>query len=156
MPASQKKRNKPYKRKPIKPPMIVGAGLVMAPLHAIINQIETDGTVTCSPKGVAMFQEPVSGQWCDTSYAVAGLADFFEMYGIRHKMDVPVNALREFQKALEYVMPISASLLSRLKADIGTLQAIMAKADQKDAIDLLGQAMIKDELQKAGVGKAGI
>lgn len=143
-----RKRGKPIKQRYRRTPMILGSAMVFGPLHAIIDQIEADGTLTCDVRGRPMFQEPEKGMWCDTSEALKGLITHMEMYETRHKVTLPLESIRRFQRFVEHVMHIPESLLQALKRDMNVLQKVMALSDPDDALDLFQQCVIKEELEK--------
>lgn len=144
---TKRKRNKRYRPRPVCTPMIVGAALVFSPLEAIIQQLETDGTLTTSARGTPMFQGS-DGTWYCTATAIQGVIDHCEMWCIRHGRELPLDSLREFQRFITYCMPITESLLQRLRRDTPALQAAMAQGNPDDMLNLLMQTQIKDELEK--------
>ncbi len=60
MMAKSKKPRKPYRPRDVRTPMLVGTDLVLRPLEAIIEQIDRDGTVNASRRGVPIFQRRAS------------------------------------------------------------------------------------------------
>lgn len=139
---------KPVKMRPKYAPVIVGTSLVLAPLIAVVDQIARDGTVLTGARGRPVFQDG-DGNWYETPAALEGLIWHLEMLATRHSLHIPLDALREFWKALDYSIPITQSLLNRVQADIPVLQRVMALASGDDHIDLLRQVQIKAEMEKA-------
>lgn len=146
-----RKRGKRIKHTYRRPSMVLGSAMVFGPLQAIVDQIEADGTLTCDVRGRPMFQEPEKGMWCDTSEALKGMINHMEMYEVRHKVTLPLESLKQFQRFVEHVMHIPESLLRGLKRDMAVLQRTMALCDPEDALDLFQQGLIKAELEKKNV-----
>ena len=145
--AQSKKPRKPYRARKIRTPMIVGADLVMRPLEQIVDQIERDGTVDASPKGVPMFKAG-DGRWYDSAAAIEGVIWHFEMFSIRHNLTLPLDALRELHIALKYQVPVFERTVKGLKEAMPELRCAMSLADPEEQLDILLQAQIKEELQK--------
>jgi len=143
----KKKRNKPYRPRHIRTPLIVGASLVLAPLIAVIDQIDRDGTVLTGAGGRPIFQDG-DGRWYETPAALDGLICHLEMWCTRHDKTLPLDSLRQLHKALDYCIPITESLLSRLKRDVPILQRVMGRGDADDHVDLLRQVQIKAEMEQ--------
>jgi len=145
----RKRRVKAYVRRAVRTPMIVGAQLVIGPLEAIIDQIARDGTVNADAKGVPIFQDG-DGTWYETAPALEGVIWHLEMHATRHKLALPIQPLRELYVCLDYVSPISASLLARLQKALPILQRAIATGKPDDQVDLYQQARIKEafELQE--------
>jgi len=142
----KKRRNKPYRPRPVAVPMIVGASLVFGPLLAVIDQIEREGTITVSRKGTAMFQDG-DGNWYATAPALKGLIDQCEMWCVRHDKTLPLASVRELTRLVEYTMNIPESLMLRLRRDLPVLQGALARADAEDMLDILRQVEIKEALE---------
>ena len=145
MARSQKPRH-PHRIKAVRTPMIVGIDLALRPLEEIIDQIERDGTVNTSSKGVAMFKAS-DGGWYDTVEAIDGLIVHFEMYSVRHRVALPLGALRDLQTALKYCIPVFEKTILELRHDLPVLRRALATADPDDQVDILVQSMIKFEME---------
>ncbi|MGE4368037.1 MAG: hypothetical protein AB7E12_00005 [Burkholderiaceae bacterium] len=144
-----RKRSKHYCPKRVDIPMLVRAHNTLGPLDAIISQIARDGTVNCSPRGVPMFRDLETGQWFETAHALQGLIDHLEMYQMREQRSLPLQAMKEFHRCLEYSMPVSQGLLSRLQRDLPLLQRVIALSDPAEMRDLLRQVQIKELMEDA-------
>lgn len=142
----KKPRNKPYRPRRVRFPLVVAAQTVMAPLDRIIDQIRHDGTVNVDAKGTAIFQDG-DGQWYDTAAGLEGIIWHLEMYSTRHHIDLPIQPLRELMVCLRYVSPVSAALLSRLQDALPRLQRAMALGCPDDQVDILQQARIKEAFE---------
>lgn len=130
-------------------PMLIKTPQTLAPLEAIIDQIQRDGTVTVDARGVPIFHCVADGEWYASAPAILGMADFFDMWATRHGREFKAVALRQLAKRLEVGMPVDAPLLAALHAEIPTLRRIGAGLDQDDATDLLQQTRILAELDAA-------
>lgn len=129
-------------------PMVLGSYLVFSPLQAVIDQMEQDGTLTCSPRGRPMFRDMTDGRWYDTADALAGVIEHLEMYETRHKVTLPIQSLRNLHRRLEVSMPIDEPLMESLKRDVPALQRVIALSDPDDVNDLYRQCLIKTEMEK--------
>lgn len=128
-------------------PMLIKTQQTLAPLEAIIDQIQRDGTVTVDARGVPIFHCVADGEWYASAPAILGMADFFDMWATRHGSQFKATALRQLAKRLEVGMPVDAPLLAALHAEIPALRRIGAGLTQADASDLLRQTQIKAELE---------
>lgn len=144
--AQSKKPRRPYKPRAVRTPMIVGTDLVMRPLEAIIDQISRDGTVDASSRGVPMFKAS-DGMWYDSAAAIEGIVWHFEMFAIRHKIELPIEPLRELHIALKYCVPVFERTVTGCKLALPELRRAMSLADPDEQLDILMQAQIKEQLQ---------
>lgn len=145
-PYRKNRRTKRYTPRPIRTPMIVGAGLVLGPLTAIIDRLEIDGTVNVDAKGNPILQGG-DGNWYDAAGGIEGLRWHLEMYCTRHGVTLPLDGLRELEIAFRYCAPVQPSTIQKLRAALPVLQRAMATADPDDQIDLLQQTRIKAEME---------
>lgn len=145
MSRSQKPR-KPYKQKSIRTPMIVGASLVISPLESIVNQISNDGTVDVR-QGVPQFMA-TDGLYYPTTPAIEGVIYHFEIIEMRHGIKLPLEPLRQFRIALEYCVPITESLLEKLKDSLTVLRKTLSYGDAVEQLDILRNAQIKFEMER--------
>jgi hypothetical protein len=145
----KKKRNKPYRPRPTRTPLIVGAALVFNPLEAILDQLEAHGTLDCSARGTPMFRDLTDGNWYDTAAALAGVIDHLEMYEIRHGVSLPIESLRRFHRFITHDMPIPSALMGQLRRALPTVQRSIALSDPEDVADLYRQCLIKYEIEKS-------
>lgn len=141
-----KARNKTYRPREVRTPMLVGSELVMRPLEAIVDQLDRDGTVTVDGKGVPVFQAG-DGEWYDAAGGIEGVMWHFEMHATRHGLDLPLDGLRELVIALRYCVPVQTSTMAKLRAALPVLRRAMAMGDPDDQVDLLQQTRIKAEME---------
>jgi hypothetical protein len=142
-----RKRSKHYCPKRAEIPMLVKAYRAFSPLQDIVDQIAKDGTLNCSARGVPMFRDLEDGQWYATAVALQGVIDHLEMYQLRHQVSLPLESLKEFHKAIEYAIPVSATLLAKLQRDIPRLQGALARSNPDDVNDILRQVQIKELME---------
>ncbi|WP_286936173.1 hypothetical protein [Achromobacter sp. UBA4530] len=133
--------------RPARLPMLIKTQQTLAPLEAIIDQMERDGTVTVDPRGVPVFHCVSDGEWYASAPAIAGMADFFDMWATRHGREFKATALRQLAKRLDVGMPIDGPLMAALHAEIPALRRIGAGLTQADASDLLRQTQILAEME---------
>ena len=133
--------------RPERLPMLIKTQQTLAPLESIIDQIQRDGTVTVDPRGVPVFHCVADGEWYASAPAIAGMADFFDMWATRHGREFKAVALRQLAKRLEVGMPIDGPLMAALQAEIPALRRIGAGLTQDDATDLLQQTRILAEME---------
>lgn len=148
-----KKRNKPYVPREAKVPMLVITCANLWPLDSIVRQINTDGTINVSAKGVPVCKDIRTGKYFDVIPVLAELISFLEMYEIRHALKMPIEPIREFSRFLEYGMPISETMASKMKIACETMQRRFSFSEQNDAKDLLTQVHIKDAIGKTSLGQ---
>lgn len=133
--------------RPERLPMLIKTQQTLAPLEAIIDQIERDGTVTVDPRGVPVFHCVADGVWYASAPAIAGMADFFDMWATRHGHAFQATALRQLAARLEASMPIDGPLMAALHREIPALRRIGAGLTRDDASDLLRQTQILAEME---------
>ncbi|WP_029953836.1 hypothetical protein [Achromobacter sp. DH1f] len=135
--------------RPARLPMLIKAQQTLAPLEAIIDQIERDGTITTDARGTPIFHCVADGEWYASAPAISGMADFFDMWATRHGSPFKAAALRQLANRLDVGMPIDGPLMAALQAEIPALRRIGAGLTQADASDLLRQTQILAELDAA-------
>ncbi|WP_175201617.1 hypothetical protein [Achromobacter insolitus] len=130
-------------------PMLIKTQQTLAPLEFLIDQLDAEGTISTDARGVPIFYCIADGEWYASAPAIAGMADFFDMWATRHGSQFKATALRQLAARLEASMPIDAPLMAALHAEIPNLRRIGASLDQADASDLLRQTQIRAELDAA-------
>ena len=129
-------------------PMLVKAQYTLEPLETLVDQIERMEAAD-SVQGEVIFPNHADGVWYPAVGAVAGMADFFDMWAIRHAKPLDVSALRQLAARLEHNMPLDQPLLDRLHSLFPVLRRVGATLDPHDAEDLIRQTLIKNELAAA-------
>lgn len=71
---ARKPRRKQYRPRPARLPMLIKAQQTLAPLEAIIDQIDRDGTVTTNARGVPIFLCLEDGEWYASAPAMPAMA----------------------------------------------------------------------------------
>lgn len=146
MPRSSKPRKK-YRPAQVKTPMMVKSRDVLAPIEAIIEQIERDGTITQTIKGMPIFRTP-EGHYASTVDSLEGLIHAFELCETRFNTSLPLEPLREFCRGLPYDWTITESMLARLKMSLVALRQFLNWADEAAMGDIVQTVQIADELRR--------
>lgn len=141
------RRNKAYRPKPVRAPMVVASALVLAPLEAIIDRLDIDGTVAIDGKGNPILQDMQTGEWYDAAGGIEGLIWHLDMHCTRHGVVLPLDGLRELHIAFKYCAPVQPSTMRKLREALPILQRAMAVADKDDQLDLLRQTQIKAAME---------
>lgn len=147
----KKRRSKPYRQRPCGvPSMLIKAYRVLAPIEAIIEQLDRDGCVTTDQRGVPIVVMP-DGDFYETAPAVLGLATLFDMWAVRHGRELNTEPLYRFANKLEHAMPFAEADVRDVTALIPVLRRIASTMDEHDAADLTRQTQIKAELENRSV-----
>ena len=131
----------------VRSPMIIGASLVISPLEAIVDQIGTDGTVHVDRFGTPQFLA-TDGIWYATAPALEGLVYHLEMLSDRRNIVLPIEPIRQLRIAMEYSVPVTDSLLDKLKQSLPVIRHTLSFADPDEQIDILRSAQIKYEFER--------
>jgi hypothetical protein len=129
--------------------MLVKADYVLAPLEAVLMQMELRGTVDVDATGTPVFRDPFGSHWYATAPAIAGIVEFVDQWGIRNQKPVPLAPLRQLHARLDYVMPVDQAMLDEVKALMPALRRIAGLMDPKEAESLLLGSQVKAELDEA-------
>jgi len=146
MPPSARPRKK-HRPVLVKTPMMVKSRDVLAPVEAIIEQIERDGTVTQTVKGMPIFKTP-DGHYASTVDSLLGLIHAFELCETRFKTSLPLEPLREFCRGLPYDWPVTESMLARLTLSLVALRKFLNWADEVEMARVVQTVQIADELRR--------
>ena len=151
--ASKKPRNKAYRPKyagenvKLKmQPWKVAA--VFNPLEAIINQLETHGTVDAARNGTAIFRDAIDGHWYESSAAIIGVVDAYEIHEIRTGRSMDLEPLRRLANKLKYDMPIFQTDTDDCRACFTRMKRETIEMTAGYARDLIKDFHIKEELLK--------
>lgn len=145
-PHRKARRNKRYRPREIRTPMIVGTDLVLRPLEAIVGRLEIDGTVDVDGKGDPVFQAG-DGEWYDAAGAIEGVSWHFEMLATRHGLTLPLDGLNELVIAFRYCVPVQPSTMAKLRIALPVLRRVMGMGDPQEQVNLLQQTQIRAELE---------
>ena len=119
---------------------------VLDPVEAIIEQIERDGTVTQTVKGMPIFKTP-DGHYASTVDSLLGLIHAFELCETRFKTSLPLEPLREFCRGLPYDWPVTESMLARMKLSLVALRQFLNWANDAKMADIVQTVQIADEFR---------
>ena len=121
---------------------------VFNPLESIINQLEREGTIDIARDGTAVFKDANDGNWYDSSVAILGVVDAYEIHERRHQRTLGLEPLRRLSNLLKYGMPIfekdtraARECLHRMRAETIEMTADYAK-------QLIKDFQLMEELQK--------
>lgn len=145
MPRSARPRKK-HRPVLVKTPMMVKSRDVLAPIEAIIEQIERDGTVTQTVKGMPIFKTP-DGHYASTVDSLHGLIHAFELCETRFRTQLPLEPLREFCRGLPCDWPVTESLLARLKMSLVALRKFLNRVDEAEMARVVQTVQIADEFR---------
>lgn len=148
MTRARKPRQKAYRPKPTRIPMLVKAQYTLEPLEAVIDQIERNGTVDVDRRGTPVFFCNTDGGWYESAPAIDGMADFFDMWAIRHGRQFDVTALRQLAARLAAGMPLDGPLVASLHALVPRLRRVASTLDHREAQDLLRGTQINEARKK--------
>lgn len=142
-----KVRNKVYRPKPVRNSMLVASSLVLAPLEAMLDQIEVKGTVDVDGNGNPVFRDG-DGEWYGAAGGIEGLVWHLEMHETRHHVELPLDGMRELVIAFRYCAPVQPSTMRKVREAMPIVSKALAMADRDDQIDLLQQTKIKDVMER--------
>lgn len=145
--AKSQKPRKAYRPKEVRAPMLIGASLVVSPIEAIFDQISSDGTVNVDGRGIPQFRA-TDGIWYATAPALEGLVYHLEMLCARRSIELPIEPIKQLRIAMEYSVPVTRSLLDKLKAALPVIRQTLSFADPDEQIDILRSAQIKYEFER--------
>lgn len=121
---------------------------VFDPLTAILDQLENEGTIDATQKGTAVFKDHCDGVWYDSSVAIMGVVEAYEIHEIRAGCSLELAGLRKLANKLQYGMPISADDTKAARACLGRMKAATIEMTAGYARDLIKDFQIKEALQK--------
>jgi hypothetical protein len=121
---------------------------VFAPLEAILDQLEQNGTIDTAGDGMPIFKDRRDGRWYCTVTALNGVIEAYEIHERRHKRFLGLDPLRQLSNKLRYSMPIFESdtkaareCLMRMRMETVLMTADYAK-------QLIKDFQIKEALEK--------
>jgi len=154
MPAT-KKRNKKYRPKPpgtqLLKTQLWKVKAVFDPLESIIDQLERDGTIDCTPGGTAIFKDSGDGNWYESPIAIMGVVDAYQMHQERRGIDLGMDPLRKLAKKLEYSMPIFEADTKACRESLARMKRETLTMTADYASELIRDFQIKEAFQKAAV-----
>ncbi|KRB73471.1 hypothetical protein [Noviherbaspirillum sp. Root189] len=100
---------------------------VFRPLEAILDELETHGTLTVVAKGtqagMPVFQPTGDNEWYAAAPALRGLIEMFELHEGRTGKALPLEPLRLLAKKMEVDMPIFSDDTKAIRACMPALVA---------------------------------
>ena len=127
--------------------MLVKTDYVLAPIEAVIAQMELRGTVDVDDAGVPVFRDPFGPYVYPTAPAIEGIVEFFDQWSIRNKKPLVLTPLRQLHARLDYVMPVDQAMLDDVKALMPTLRRIAGLMDPAEADSLRLGSQVKAEME---------
>lgn len=121
---------------------------VFDPLLAIINQLEQNGTKDVANDGTAIFLDLGDGHWYDSSVAIIGVAEAYEIHEKRAGIKINLEPMRRLAKKLEYDMPIFASDTKDVRACFVRMRAASMNMTLAYARDLIRDTQIQEQIEK--------
>lgn len=142
--ARSKKPRKMYRPKTTELHMMFKSYAVLEPMMKVIDQLEKNGTID-TVKGNAVIV--AADEMYDTHAALGGLIHHFEIFELRYQVHLPLEPFREFHRGLPYQMPVTESLLKRMKDSIAPLQRFLAWQTSEEAADIVKTVQVAAELE---------
>lgn len=128
--------------------MLVKADYVLAPLEAVLTQMELRDTVDVDATGTPVFRNPFGSLWYATAPAIAGIVEFVDQWGIRNGKRVVLAPLRQMQARLKYAMPVDQALLDEVKVLLLAMPKLVGLMTPDEARSLLLGSMVKAEMEE--------
>ncbi|MFJ2989971.1 hypothetical protein ACIPF8_19060 [Collimonas sp. NPDC087041] len=148
-----KKRNKPYRAKSLgeniklkMQPWKVNA--VFGPLLAIIDQLEQDGTIDTTARGQAVYCDRSDGVWYDSSIAIMGVVEAYEIHERRTGCVLTLDPLRQLANKLKYAAPVFPADTLAVRECLSRMRTETIEMTAGYARDLIKDFQIMEELQK--------
>lgn len=126
-------------------PMIVKADYVLFPLEDILTRIELHGELDATGDGTYVFRAMDGGLY-GLSGAVAGVAEFFDQWAIRHRSPLDLTPLYELADILARQEAIDGTTLDQVKELMPRLRAVCGRLSQAEASDLLLNSRILEAM----------
>lgn len=150
--SATKKRNKKYRPKPagdrLLKTQLWKVAAVFNPLEAILDQLETAGTIDVTTCGKPIFKDAVDGRWYETPTAIMGVVDAYQMHQERLEIDLGLEPLRQLANKLNYDMPIFQADTEACRACLARMKAATLNMTSDYARQMIVDFQIKEELQK--------
>lgn len=128
--------------------MLVKADYVLAPIEAVLTQMELRGTVDVDTTGTPVFRDPFGSDWYAIAPALAGIVEFVDQWGIRNGQRVMLTPLRQLQARLEYAMPVDQAMVDEVKALLPAMRKLVGLMTPDEARSLLLGSMVKAEMEE--------
>ncbi len=150
--SSNRKPRKAYRPKPPGEQLLKNqlwrVAAVFNPLEAILNQLETAGTIDVTTCGKPIFKDAVDGHWYETPIAIMGVVDAYQMHQERIGIDLGLDPLRQLANKLTYDMPIFQADTEACRACLKRMKAVTLNMTADYARQMIVDFQIKEELMK--------
>jgi hypothetical protein len=121
---------------------------VFNPLEAILDQLEQQGTIDATPAVVAIFKDAIDGHWYESSVALMGVVDAYEIHERRTGRKIDLAALAQLANKLKYDMPIFSDDTQACRACLARMKAETVQMTAGYAKQLITDFQLMEELQK--------
>jgi hypothetical protein len=122
---------------------------IFNPLTAILDQLEQDGTIDIAGNGTAIFKDHNDGCWYDSSVAIMGVVEAYEIHERRTGRVLDLGPLRQIANKLKYDMPITSDDTAAARACLVRMKAETVEMTSGYAKQLIVDFQIMEEMQKA-------
>lgn len=148
---------KSTKRKPANPgavrlravPWKIAA--VFAPIEAIIDQIEHDGTVDIEARTrQPVFRDMNDGDLYTIPEALDGVVDFYVVLAGRTGKTYPTEPIRQLAAKIRYSSPITLEEVQRVRDSIASLRSVAGELTQAEALELTKITEIRAAVEREG------
>jgi hypothetical protein len=122
---------------------------IFNPLTAILDQLEQEGTIDVASNGTAIFKDHNDGCWYDSSVAIMGVVEAYEIHERRASRALDLGPLRQIANKLKYDMPITSDDTAAARACLVRMKAETIEMTSGYAKQLITDFQIMEEMQKA-------
>ncbi len=136
MERTQRRQYRPPREVNVPAPMMLKIQLVLAPLEAIIDEIERDGTVD-TINGTPVFRALGDESWYASHPAIIGIVELFEEWCRRTGRTVEVRGLKRLANKLQASMPLAESDISDVRREMVGLRRAVMQMTHAEAIELV-------------------
>lgn len=121
---------------------------VFGPLENILDELESEGTVSTMPDGTPIFQDTNDGCWYPMAPALNGVVDAYEIHQTRTGRAMPLATLRQLAHKLEIQMPLFKADTDAARAALEALKAETMQMNAGYAKDLVRTVQIRIEFEE--------
>lgn len=118
------------------------------PIESLLIQIEHTGTVDVTDKGMPILRAPGESEWVETSSAIEGFIDAFEIHAHRSRQQINMQALQQLANKLRYGSPLFQRDIDSARVCVAALRQIASGFPAGYAKDLVQSVQIKHELEE--------
>lgn len=151
MPKSKKKRNKPYRPRPLDKSSLAAdltrVNFIMQPFDELIDGLENRGTVDMIDN-VIIFHDRFSDERYPLIPAAKGFLDVFDIWERRKGAECNMTPLHQLIARLEYGAPITELELASAKEALMRMRKVIRTMTIDEMYELTEDAEIKIMLEK--------